>query len=132
MLRRDVGAEQLGNFGANDLVRIDCHLGSGGFAGANGPDGFVGDDDRCGGLGVMPAKAPVTCVLSTCFGLAGFALGQNFADADDGNDAVLERGVQLLVDDLIGLGKVLAALGVADERVGSTDGDELADEVSPV
>ena len=58
--------------------------------------------------------------------LAGFALGEHFAHADDGNDAVLERGVQLLVDDLVGLGEVLAALGVADQGMRSADGNELA------
>ena len=40
---------------------------------------------------------------------------------------MLERGVQLLVDDFVGLGEVLAALGVADEGVRSAHGDELAD-----
>ncbi len=40
---------------------------------------------------------------------------------------MLECGVQLLVDDLVGLGEVLAALGVADERMRSADGHELAD-----
>ena len=49
-LRCDVGAEQLGNFRADDLVCFDSHLRRGGFAGADGPDGLVGDDDRLGGL----------------------------------------------------------------------------------
>ena len=109
------------------LVRVDGHLGRGGFAGADGPDGLVGDDDGCGGFGGDAGEGAGDLRLEHLFGFAGFALGENFADADDGNDAVLERGVQLLVDDFVGLGEVLAALGVADERVGSADGDELAD-----
>jgi hypothetical protein len=40
---------------------------------------------------------------------------------------MLKRRVKLLVDDLVGLGKILAALGVADEGVGSADGNQLAD-----
>ena len=70
---------------------------------------------------------PVTCVLRTASVLSGLALGQHFADADDGNDAVLECGVEFLVDDLVGLGEVLTALRVADERVRSANGFQLAD-----
>jgi hypothetical protein len=40
---------------------------------------------------------------------------------------VLKRSVQLFVDDLVGFGEVLAALGVADEGVRSPDRNELAD-----
>ena len=40
---------------------------------------------------------------------------------------MLEGGEELLVDDLVGLGEVLAALGVADEGVGRADGEKLAD-----
>ena len=40
---------------------------------------------------------------------------------------MLEGGVELPVDDLVGFGKVLAALRVADEGVGSAHRLELAD-----
>ena len=108
-------------------MRIDGHLGRSGFAGADGPDGLVGDDDGRGSFSGDAREGAGDLRLEHLFGFARFALGENFTDADDGNDAVLERGVQFLVDDLVGLGEVLAALGVADERVRPTDGDELTD-----
>ena len=40
----DGGGESSGDLGADDLVGILSHLGSGGEAGANGPDRLVGDD----------------------------------------------------------------------------------------
>jgi hypothetical protein len=128
-----VRAEDVGELGADDHVGFDGHFGRGGFAGADGPDGLVGDDDAserqlrrdagegAGELGEQHGG-----------GLAGFALGEDFADADDGDDAVLERGVELLVDDFVGLVEVLAALGVADEGVGAPTALSMAAEVSPV
>ncbi len=126
-LRGDVGAEQLGDFSADDLVRVGGHLGRGGFAGADGPDGLIGNDDGRGHFGGDAGERSGDLGLENLFGFAGFALGEDFADADDGNQAVLERGVELLVDDFVGLGEVLAALGVADERMRAADGLELAD-----
>jgi len=40
---------------------------------------------------------------------------------------MLSAVCSFLFDDFVGLGKVLAALGVADERVRSAYGEELAD-----
>src|ERR1700679_1111460 len=58
--------------------------------------------------------------------LAAFALGKDFSYADDRDYAMLEGGVQLLVDDFVGLGEVLAALRVANQGMRSADGEELA------
>src|ERR1035438_7711741 len=47
---RDFGSKKLGHFSADDLVRVDGHLGCGGLAGADGPHGLVSDDDGSGDL----------------------------------------------------------------------------------
>ena len=49
--RGNIGAQQLGHFGADDLVRVGGDLGRGGLAGADGPDRLIGNDDGRGGLG---------------------------------------------------------------------------------
>src|ERR1700683_880631 len=46
----NVGAEELGDFSADDIVRVRSHLGRGGFAGADGPDRLVGGGDGGGGF----------------------------------------------------------------------------------
>ncbi len=120
-------AEKLRDFSANDAVRFGGHFGRCGFAGADGPDRLIGDDDGRGGLGGDAGECTGDLGLQNLLGQAAFALGKHFADADDGDDAVLERGVELLVDDLVGLGEILAALGVADEGVRAADGHQLAD-----
>jgi len=56
--------------------------------------------------------------------LPGFSLGENFADADDGDEAVLEGGFEFLVDELVGFAEVLAALGVAEDDMRGADGFE--------
>ena len=108
-------------------MRVGGHLGRGGFAGADGPDWLISDDNGRGGFRGDAGEGTGDLGLENGLGLAGFALGEDFANADDRNNVVLERGVELLVDDFVGLGKVLAALGVADEGVGCADGEELAD-----
>ena len=100
------------------------HLGSGGEAGADGPDGLIGDDER-GGCGWVDAfERDGELKLEDVVGEALFTLLAVLADADDGDDSVGERGLELEVDGGIGLVEVLAALGVADEYVGGSDGVE--------
>ena len=70
----------------------------------------------------MVRNAPVTLAAENVFGQAGLALLQNFADADDGNQAGVERGQQLAIDRVVGLAEVLAALGVADDDVRAAGG----------
>ncbi len=64
-------------------------------AAAGGVDAF----ERDGGL-----------ALEDFCGLVGLALGELLADADDGDEAMRERGLELEVDALVGLVEVLAAL----------------------
>ena len=76
---------------------------------------------------VMPAKAPVTCLVNTLSVFPGFTLFKNLANADDRHYVVFESGMQLLVHGLVGLGEVLTALGMADESMCTTDGLKLTD-----
>ena len=57
-------------------------------------------------------------------GVVGFALGEDFSDADDGNDAMLEGSVEFLINDMVGFVEVLATFGVTDEGMGCADGFE--------
>ena len=77
--------------------------------GAGGLDAFEGDRDL---------------ELEDLVGEVGLALFEVLADADDGDEAMGERGLELEVDGGVGLVEVLAALGVADEDVGGADGGE--------
>ena len=70
----------------------------------------------------MPWKARGALAAQNIFGEAGFALFQNFADADDGSQAGFQRGLELQVDGVVGFAEILAALGVADDDVSAADG----------
>ncbi len=87
-----------------------------GLAGADGPDGLVGDDDLADAVAVDVDHGG-QLALDDFFGLPGFALCQRFADADDGRDAVRQRGGGLGGHQLVGLAVVLAALRMADDGV---------------
>ena len=49
-----------------------------------------------------------------------------------GVKSVFQRGVQLLVDGLIGLAKILATFGVAEDDVRDSDRVSIGAEISPV
>ena len=98
---------------------VGCDLRRGGAAGADGPDGLVGEDDFAG-LRVFDAfKRDRGLQLQDLRGKVGLALFQMLADADDGDEAVGEGGLELEVDGGVGLGEVLAALG-ANSGISST------------
>ena len=54
-------------------------------------------------------------------GQPGLALLQHLADADDGRETVLQRGLELAVHGVVGLVEVLPPLGVADDDVGDAN-----------
>src|ERR1035441_8898243 len=85
----------------------------------------VGDDQRMRGGGVDAAERDGSLALEDLGGLVGFALGEQLADADDGNQAMREGGLELEVDALVGLVEVLAAFAVADQDVGDAEGVNL-------
>ncbi len=119
-----VAAQAAGDLAADEQVGFGCHLGRGGLAGADGPDGLVGDDDIFRVFRSDTDKGKRDLLAQDFVGVSSFALGEDFADADDGRELVLERGGQLFVHQLIGLVEVLAALGVADDDVRRANGRE--------
>src|SRR3954468_279948 len=104
-LATDGGADLLGVLGAADL------------AGADGPDRLVGDDDGLGLLGREVLEAALDLGEGVGDVVARLADVQLLADAQDRGEAVLVGGLDLGVDDLVGLRVVLTALGVADGHV---------------
>ena len=96
----DVGASDLGDLGSDDLVGLFGDLWRGGATGADGPDGLVGDDQRGKRSRVDAFERDGDLELEDVGGQVGFALVEVLADADDGDEAVREGGLQLEVDAL--------------------------------
>ncbi len=120
-----LGCERRGDLGADDAVSVGGDLRRGGAAGADGPDGLVGEDDRIG-QSVLDAFEGDGCLeLEDFGGEVGLALFEMFSDADDGDESMSEGCFELEIDGGVGLVEVLAAFGVADEDVGGSDGGEL-------
>ena len=99
----------------------------GGLAGADGPDGLIGDDDLLhvlggevleDGLGLGGANGEV---------LAGLALVEVLADAEDDAETRLEGEFHFLDELLVGLAVVLATLGVAEDGPLAADGLQHVD-----
>ena len=78
-----VGAVEFGDDGADEGVRVLRLLGGGGDAGADGPDGFVGDDGFTEILFGNALKAAGDLGAEDAFEVAGLALGEGLADAED-------------------------------------------------
>ena len=97
-----------------------------GFAGANGPDRFVGDHHVRGLLGGNLVEGAQALAAQHVVGESGFALFEHFADADDGDESRFERGLEFEIDGVVGLAEILAAFGVSDDDVGDADGDQHA------
>jgi len=70
-----VGVEDVGQFCADDHVGFDGHLWSGGFAGSDGPDRLVGDDQGVGCGGRYAGERALELGEQDLGGLAGFAFG---------------------------------------------------------
>ena len=101
----------------------------GGAAGADRPDGFVGDDGvpGAGAVGDRARKLARDHIQR----LAAVALRLGLAHADDGGQARLVRGLRLGGDGGVILGMVGAAFGMAHDhvfraRVGQLRGGEVA------
>src|SRR5205814_7969223 len=58
------------------------------------------------------------------FGVAGFALFQALAHANDGRESKLQRRLRAFENGLIGFAEILTPLAVADDGVGHTGGSE--------
>src|SRR5438876_2273195 len=76
-------AKGFGGFSANQDVGFGGELGGGGFAGSDGPDGFVGDHQLSRFLAGDGMKSAQTLTAKDIFGESGFAFFQDFAHTDD-------------------------------------------------
>lgn len=105
----DVGLEPLSD-GLVDLLSL---LSGGNLAGANGPDGLIGDDNLgpVGNLGLEGGEL----LADHVDGLAGLTLLQGLAAAPDDADAVLSGVLGLGGNNLVALAEDGAALGVAQD-----------------
>src|SRR5581483_979066 len=89
-----------------------------GPAGADRPDGLVGDDEPL--VGLEDGDLAAEHVL----GLVRLALLERLADAGDDVEAGLERGGGAPRHAVVGLPEQLPPLGVADERAGDAELEE--------
>ena len=98
---------------ANHAVRERGLRGSGGAAGADGPYRLVGDD-RAGGLAsVESRKTVLRLAQDDRGGMAAVVLLLGFSDAQDRHQAMLDRGEDLAIYQIVALAEDVAALGVA-------------------
>ena len=89
--------------------------GGGGLAGADGPDGFVGDDE----VGVRGHVFEAANDLSgeDFVGGVGLALGEGLADAEDGYYVMCQSCMELAVYEIVILSEEGPALRVAHDDV---------------
>ena len=112
-----MSAVQLADDGTDGLADLAGLLGSGGLAGADSPQGLVGDDHVTHLVGGHAGQSALDLVSDQLHGHAQLTLLQALAHTDDGEQAGVDGGVDLLVDGEVGLVIILAALGVADDDV---------------
>ncbi len=93
-------------------------LRGGGLAGADRPDRLI-SDRHIGDLGAVKSfKAGHQLRGQDLGSIAGFALRQGLAHAQERQEAVAQGSLDLLVDQLVGLAKDVAALGMAQNHAG--------------
>ena len=97
-----------------DLLSL---VGGRGLAGADRPNGLIGDNELVAVGGGNVLKTDVHLALDDFIELSGFALFERFADADDSCKTGGDDGARTLIDGLVGLAEVLTALGVSDDDV---------------
>ena len=85
--------------------------------GADGPDGFVGNDDAAEVFGGDFGEAAEQLVTQDIVGLAEGVFGGGFAEAEDGGDLVAEGGGDGGADVFVGEMEELAAFGVTDNTI---------------
>ena len=112
-----MSAVQLADDGADGLAHLAGLLGRGGLAGADGPQGLIGDDHVAHLVGGHVGQGALDLIGDELHGHAQLPLLQALAHADDGDEAGVDGGVDLLVHGEVGLVVILAALGVADDDI---------------
>jgi len=117
-------ATATGELIADDAMGFGGDFGCGGGPGADGPDGFVGDDEAaCFGRGdIVQSRAKLAA--DDLFGATVFTLSEGFTDVNDGREAMDDGGLENEVDAVVGLAEVEALLGVAEEYVTAADGHQ--------
>jgi hypothetical protein len=119
----DLLAELLVEPLADALVNLLRLLGGSDLAGADGPDGLVGDDDLAPVLHLLADGREL--VDDDFHGLVGLALLESLANAEDDVDASVESGLGLVGDESVALLEDYAALAVADQSPGDVGVLEL-------
>jgi hypothetical protein len=98
-----------------DFLRL---LRRGDLAGADGPDGLVGDDNARGHFLAHALECALKLGLHDLERRTRFALREGLADAEDRLQLGLERSHHLLVDECVVLAEVGSPLAVAEDDVG--------------
>jgi len=106
-------------------VNLLCLLGGGNLAGADGPDGLVGDDDLAPVLDLLGNGGKLAD--DNLHGLAGIALLEGLTAAQNDVDAAVNGSLGLVGDEGVGLLEDDTALAVAEEGPGDVGVLELLD-----
>jgi hypothetical protein len=101
--------------GANLLVGVLSVLGGGGFAGADGPNGLVGDGEAFDPVAGDIGEAGLELASADDVLMAGDTFIERLADAEDGFEACLEDSAEFGVDEFIALAEDVSAFGVTAE-----------------
>jgi len=113
-LSRDVGLEP----GSNSNVCLLSLLWSGNLTSADGPDGFVSDDDVGPVVDEFTDCGKLLCV--DVIGLARFSLVEFLTNAGHNLEIVVDSVLHLLSDDLVSLAKDVATFTVAENGPSET------------
>jgi hypothetical protein len=110
----DIGGEPLSDLS----VRLLSNLGRGSLAGADSPDGLVGNDD----LGPVLAHLSDGVELSSVdlLGSAGLSLIEELTNTGEDGHAAVDSDLGLVGDILVGLTEESSSLGVTGESPGDT------------
>jgi hypothetical protein len=117
-------ADLLGEVFADGGVHLLGLLGAGDLAGANGPDGLVGNDDLAPVLDLLGDGAEL--VGDDLDGLVGLSLLEGLANAENNAEAVVEGGLGLGSDEVVGLLEDDTTLRVTGQGPGDVGLLELA------
>ena len=113
----DAGPVELAQDAADGPADLPGLLRGGGVAGADGPDGLIGDDDPAHILRGDPGQGCLELVGDELHGHAQLPLVLVLTHAENGAEPGAEGGVDFLIDDVVRLAEEDAAFAVADDDV---------------
>ena len=117
-------ADLLGEVLADGGVNLLGLLSAGDLAGADGPDGLVGNDDLAPVLDLLGDSAEL--VGNDVDGLVGLSLLEGLANAENNTESVVESGLGLGGNEVVGLLEDDTTLGVTGQSPGDVGLLELA------